>query len=75
MIDKAAATPSIVEAVQFHGVHITKNDALVKEVEDYRVRIEKNEYLQVSELYRSRTLDELIHNSNLAAKHMHVSRN
>ncbi|PAV89626.1 hypothetical protein WR25_16671 [Diploscapter pachys] len=56
VIDKAAATPSIVEAVQFHGVHITKNDALVKEV---------------SELYRSRTLDELIHNSNLAAKHMH----
>lgn len=29
---KASGVPSIVEAVQFHGVRITKNDALVKEV-------------------------------------------
>ncbi|CAO4371669.1 unnamed protein product [Caenorhabditis nigoni] len=53
--DKAVGCPSIVEAVQFHGVKITKNDALVKEV---------------SELYRSKNLDELVHNSHLAARHL-----
>uniref|UniRef100_A0A8R1IAC1 Uncharacterized protein n=1 Tax=Caenorhabditis japonica TaxID=281687 RepID=A0A8R1IAC1_CAEJA len=52
---KAPGVPSIVEAVQFHGVRITKNDALLKEV---------------SELYRSQNLDELVHNSHLAAKHL-----
>ncbi|CAL2037597.1 unnamed protein product [Caenorhabditis brenneri] len=53
--EKAPGVPSIVEAVQFHGVRCTKNDALVKEV---------------SELYRSKTLDELVHNSHLAARHL-----
>ncbi|CAI2348681.1 unnamed protein product [Caenorhabditis sp. 36 PRJEB53466] len=53
--EKASGVPSIVEAVQFHGVRITKNDALLKEV---------------SELYRSRNLDELVHNSHLAARHL-----
>uniref|UniRef100_A0A1I7TWP2 Bac_surface_Ag domain-containing protein n=1 Tax=Caenorhabditis tropicalis TaxID=1561998 RepID=A0A1I7TWP2_9PELO len=53
--EKAPGVPSIVEAVQFHGVRITKNDALVKEV---------------SELYRSKNLDELVHNSHLAARHL-----
>lgn len=52
---KASGVPSIVEAVQSHGVRITKNDALVKEV---------------SELYRSKNLDELVHNSHLAARHL-----
>ncbi|CAI4232118.1 unnamed protein product [Auanema sp. JU1783] len=55
LLGKTEGTPSIVEAVQFHGVHITKNDGLVKEV---------------SELYKSGTLDELVHNSHLAAKHL-----
>ncbi|KAK6740544.1 hypothetical protein RB195_008791 [Necator americanus] len=54
LLGQANSTPTIVEAVQFHGIRITKNDALVKEV---------------SELYRSSTLDELVHNSHLAAKH------
>ena len=49
--------PSVVAAVQFHGVEKTKHDAIVKEI---------------SELYNSRTLDELVKNSFLAAKHMQV---
>ncbi|CAB3402642.1 unnamed protein product [Caenorhabditis bovis] len=53
--EKASEVPSIVEAVQFHGVRITKNDALLKEI---------------SELYRSQNLDELVHNSHLAARHL-----
>ncbi|CAJ0937090.1 unnamed protein product, partial [Mesorhabditis belari] len=52
---KANQTPSIVEAVQFHGINITKNDALIKEV---------------AELYRSNNLDQLVHDSNCAAKHL-----
>ncbi|VDK48410.1 unnamed protein product [Cylicostephanus goldi] len=55
LLGQADIAPTIVEAVQFHGIRITKNDALVKEV---------------SELYRSATLDELVHNSHLAAKHL-----
>nr|CDJ94936.1 Bacterial surface antigen (D15) domain containing protein [Haemonchus contortus] len=54
LLGRAGDAPTVVEAVQFHGIRITKNDALVKEV---------------SELYRSSTLDELVHNSHLAAKH------
>lgn len=53
--EKAPGVPSIVEAVQFHGVRLTKNDALVKEI---------------SELYRSQNLDELVQNSHLAARHL-----
>ncbi|KAK5970924.1 hypothetical protein GCK32_010574, partial [Trichostrongylus colubriformis] len=55
LLGRADGAPTVVEAVQFHGIRITKNDALVKEV---------------SELYRSSTLDELVHNSHLAAKHL-----
>lgn len=55
LLGKAEKTPSIVEAVQFHGINITKNDALVKEV---------------AELYRSANLDQLVQNSHLAAKHL-----
>ncbi|VDM60858.1 unnamed protein product [Angiostrongylus costaricensis] len=55
LLNRASTAPTIVEAVQFHGIRITKNDALVKEV---------------AELYRSSTLDELVHNSHLAAKHL-----
>ncbi|VDL81684.1 unnamed protein product [Nippostrongylus brasiliensis] len=55
LLERADSAPAVVEAVQFHGVRITKNEALVKEV---------------SELYRSSTLDELVHNSHLAAKHL-----
>lgn len=32
LLGKAQDAPSVVESVQFHGVRITKNDALVKEV-------------------------------------------
>ncbi|CAJ0568519.1 unnamed protein product, partial [Mesorhabditis spiculigera] len=53
--DKAADAPSIVDAVQFHGVRMTKSDALVKEI---------------TELYRSANLDQLVHNSHLAARHL-----
>uniref|UniRef100_A0A1I7X438 Bac_surface_Ag domain-containing protein n=1 Tax=Heterorhabditis bacteriophora TaxID=37862 RepID=A0A1I7X438_HETBA len=55
LLGKADVVPSIVEAVQFHGIHITKSDALLKEV---------------SELYKSSNVDELLHNSHLAAKHL-----
>ncbi|CAI5446634.1 unnamed protein product [Caenorhabditis angaria] len=55
ILEKAPDVPSIVEAVQFHGIRITKNDALLKEI---------------SELYRSRNLDELVHNSHLASRHL-----
>ncbi|CAD6185749.1 unnamed protein product [Caenorhabditis auriculariae] len=53
--DKAGYVPSLVEAVQFHGVRVTKNDALLKEI---------------SELYKSATLDELVQKSHLAARHL-----
>jgi outer membrane protein insertion porin family len=52
---KCENAPSLVSAVQFHGVEKTKHDAIVKEI---------------NELYNSKNVDELIKNSNLAAKHM-----
>uniref|UniRef100_F1L426 SAM50-like protein gop-3 n=1 Tax=Ascaris suum TaxID=6253 RepID=F1L426_ASCSU len=55
LLGKCDDTPTVVEAVQFHGVHFTKNDALVKEV---------------AYLYKSSSLAELIKNSNLACKHL-----
>ncbi|KAH7731496.1 GOP-3 protein [Aphelenchoides avenae] len=55
VVDKCKETPSVLSAVQFHGIGRTKEDALVKEV---------------SELYNSRNLDELIRNAHLAAQHM-----
>uniref|UniRef100_A0A7E4VIZ1 Omp85 domain-containing protein n=1 Tax=Panagrellus redivivus TaxID=6233 RepID=A0A7E4VIZ1_PANRE len=55
LLGKCGSEPSVLEAVNFHGVSKTKHDALVKEV---------------SELYNSRNLDELVRNSFLAAKHM-----
>lgn len=58
LLGKCDDTPTVVEAVQFHGVHFTKNDALVKEV---------------AYLYKSSSLAELIKNSNLACKHLQVS--
>ena len=54
---KCEKAPSIVEAVQFHGVRVTKGDALLKEV---------------AELYKSENVDELVKNSHLAAKHLQV---
>uniref|UniRef100_A0A914RKN3 Uncharacterized protein n=1 Tax=Parascaris equorum TaxID=6256 RepID=A0A914RKN3_PAREQ len=58
LLGKCDDTPTVVEAVQFHGVHFTKNDALVKEI---------------AYLYKSSSLAELIKNSNLACKHLQVS--
>ncbi|VDM37246.1 unnamed protein product [Toxocara canis] len=55
LLGKCEDTPTVVEAVQFHGVNFTKNDALVREV---------------AYLYKSSSLAELIKNSNLAAKHL-----
>lgn len=55
---KCEDAPSIVEAVQFHGVRTTKGDALLQEV---------------SELYKSSNVDELVKNCHLAAKHLQVS--
>lgn len=49
--------PVIVEAVQFHGVKNTKNDALLKEI---------------GYLYTVSSLPELIRCCNLAAKHIRV---
>ena len=57
ILGKAEAAPSLVEAVQFHGVHFTKNDALVKEI---------------AELYKSETLHELVEKSHIAARHLQV---
>ena len=57
LIGKTEETPSVLEAVQFHGINFTKNDALVKEVAD---------------LYKSRTLHELVENSHIAARHLQV---
>ncbi|KAK0418194.1 hypothetical protein QR680_013425 [Steinernema hermaphroditum] len=53
--DLSQDTPANVESVQFHGIHKTKFDALVREV---------------APLYRSNTLGELIEKSSVAAKHM-----
>uniref|UniRef100_A0A1I7YAA7 Bac_surface_Ag domain-containing protein n=1 Tax=Steinernema glaseri TaxID=37863 RepID=A0A1I7YAA7_9BILA len=53
--DLSQDTPATVESVQFHGIHKTKFDAIVREV---------------AELYRSGTLGELIEKSSIAAKHM-----
>lgn len=52
--DNVSAT---VEAVQFHGVKITKNDALLKEI---------------GHLYTVSNLPELIRDCSLAAKHLQV---
>ncbi|GMT19134.1 hypothetical protein PFISCL1PPCAC_10431, partial [Pristionchus fissidentatus] len=52
---KCEDAPSIVEAVQFHGVRITKGDALLQEV---------------AELYKSSNVDELVKNCHLAARHL-----
>lgn len=54
---KCEDAPSIVEAVQFHGVRTTKGDALLQEV---------------AELYKSSNVDELVKNCHLAAKHLQV---
>lgn len=48
---------TFLKEVKFHGVKNTKTDALVQEI---------------SELYNSPNLDELIKNSDLAAIHMQV---
>lgn len=34
LLGKTESAPSLVEAVQFHGVNFTKQDALIKEVSD-----------------------------------------
>ncbi|VDK69147.1 unnamed protein product, partial [Anisakis simplex] len=52
---KCENTPTTVQAVQFHGINSTKNDALIKEV---------------AYLYQTKSLSQLIKNSNLAAKHL-----
>lgn len=53
--EKSADTPTRVEYVEFQGVRRTKYDALVKEI---------------AELFKSRTLKELVVNSDLAARHL-----
>jgi outer membrane protein insertion porin family len=53
--DRCRDVPSVLSAVQFYGVSNTKHDALLKEI---------------SELYNSRNLDELIRNAHCAAEHM-----
>lgn len=55
---KCETAPSLVSAVQFHGVAKTKADAIVKEI---------------SEIYNSKNVDELVKNAFMAAKHMQVS--
>ncbi|VDN55115.1 unnamed protein product [Dracunculus medinensis] len=55
ILGKCETTPALVESIQFHGIENTKNDALVKEI---------------APIYKSANVAELIHNCNLAAKHM-----
>lgn len=55
LLGKCENTPTLVEAVQFHGVNCTRNDALVKEI---------------AYLFKSASLADLLRNSNLAAKHL-----
>lgn len=57
LFGKCDNQPVIVEAVQFHGVKITKNDALLKEI---------------GYLYTVSSLPELIRCCDLAAKHLRV---
>lgn len=57
MIKKCQNIPTFVNDVKFHGIAGTKRDALVKEV---------------SGVFSSQTLDDLIRNSYLAARHMQV---
>lgn len=57
ILGKCETTPALVESIQFHGIENTKNDALVKEI---------------APIYKSANVAELIHNCNLAAKHMQV---
>lgn len=54
---KCEDAPTVVEAVQFHGIKRTKNDALVKEI---------------AYLYKCADFGSLLHNANLAAKHLMV---
>lgn len=55
--NKCDDKPTLVSAVQFHGINRTKYDALVKEI---------------APIYDCKTLDELIHKSHMAAIHMQV---
>jgi len=57
VIDRAKSVPGVVDSVVFHGVNRTKIDGLIKEV---------------SGIYTSSNLDELVRNSHFACQHMEV---
>lgn len=54
---KCENVPTFLQEVKFYGIKNTKKDALIEEI---------------SELYNSQNLDELVKNSDLAANHMQV---
>lgn len=56
--EQAQYQPCVLNQIQFENVSRTKKSALMKET---------------MELYRSRTLDELIRKTHIAATHMQVS--
>lgn len=57
LYDRCANVPIFLQNVKFYGIKKTKKDALIQEI---------------SQLYSSENLDELVKNSDLAATHMQV---